>query len=44
MSTFDQTKDQAAKKAEETKGLGQEKAGQAQGAAKVCSKILVSWW
>ena len=35
MSAFDQTKDQAGQKAEETKGFGQEKAGQAQDAAKV---------
>jgi len=35
MSTFDQTKAQAGQKAEETKGFGQEKAGQAQSQAKV---------
>jgi len=35
MSTFDKTKAEAEKKAGETKGLGQEKAGQAQAQAKV---------
>lgn len=35
MSTYEQTKEQAGQKAQETKGFGEEKAGQAQGAAKV---------
>lgn len=35
MSTFEQTKEQAGKKAEETKGFGQEQAGHAKDAAKV---------
>lgn len=35
MSSYDQAKDSAAQKAEQAKGVGQEKAGQAQDATKV---------
>lgn len=42
MSSYDQTKDSAAQKAEQAKGVGQEKAGQAQNAAKVTYKNVVS--
>lgn len=41
MSAFDNTKDTAAAKAEETKGFGQQKAGEAQGAAQVCISEII---
>ena len=42
MSSYDQAKDSAAQKAEQAKGVGQEKAGQAQDATKVTEVNLVS--
>lgn len=38
MSNFDSAKDNAAHKAEETKGFGQQKAGEAQQATKVSNR------
>lgn len=39
MSNFDSAKDNAAHKAEETKGFGQQKAGEAQQATKVSDRL-----